>query len=598
MSAKERSRELVRQGRPPGRRLPSASPVREHGTPPPGSRGRARGTQVAVRAKAKLKQGTRGERDDLQVARAQPQIPWRGSLKHVPRGAQAAATEVEEGAIEEFYGELWYIPLSPPRSSNSPRVREPVKARDGGRLVWIRRELWESKKFGAEDCHPVGWGDQWDKEPQKLNFAEEVWGEGKKKTFLQAVKEAMANRGRGRGQRPQSPEEEWGEWGGPGWYGQQSYHGMAPPPMGMGQGFGFYPPPMGPPYPPQAWSGEVEPVEELVDTWVQVKGIPPKWCDWESIQQVSSSLGLLEDMDWNSLFSSMFETVRFQVAVRDPRKIPRQRLIEMKKKLYLITFNVEGAVQGEDPDDYDGNDLIGDDSGLGGSENDNGMDTDKDQSSSKAEDKDKTPQGEKESKNNIGAKTVSMWGQLMKEIQEEVRAAEVTSGIKCTNLLREMELAESEDEEEMEISVLADQINNSNLEDEEIEVLPKDWTYDAEDNRPEKDMMQEGAEKQGSASKEGSKAEEQGKTDLQDKKDQAEAKKIQGKQKWGPVMVTRKSKRNQDDGRTAIEKAQEAKKRHNLETNQGVNLGDYDDECSQSVKILQQLTKHREWTLR
>lgn len=27
------------------------------------------------------------------------------------------------------------------------------------------------------------------------------------------------------------------------------------------------------------WNGEVDPIGSLVDVWVQIKGIPPKWVD-------------------------------------------------------------------------------------------------------------------------------------------------------------------------------------------------------------------------------------------------------------------------------------------------------------------------------
>jgi hypothetical protein len=41
--------------------------------------------------------------------------------------------------------------------------------------------------------------------------------------------------------------------------------------------------------------------------------------------------------------------VRVKVACKDPSKIPRKRLFEMKNKFYLIHFKVEGAME-LDPD--------------------------------------------------------------------------------------------------------------------------------------------------------------------------------------------------------------------------------------------------------
>ncbi|TVU13626.1 hypothetical protein EJB05_37046, partial [Eragrostis curvula] len=133
----------------------------------------------------------------------------------------------------------------------------------------------------------------------------------------------------------------------------------------------------------KAWSGEVQPVEELVDTWVTVRGVPPKWNDWETIQQIASSLG-------------MFEVVIIKVAVRDPTKIPRTRLMEMAKKIYLISFKVEGAEQvggGNNPDNFDDDDLLGDDQGMEESDTNSKMDTDKSQTPSNTESKRKRIRG-------------------------------------------------------------------------------------------------------------------------------------------------------------------------------------------------------------
>jgi hypothetical protein len=38
--------------------------------------------------------------------------------------------------------------------------------------VWVRKDLWERKEFGVEDCFTIGDGDVWDVQPKSLNFAE------------------------------------------------------------------------------------------------------------------------------------------------------------------------------------------------------------------------------------------------------------------------------------------------------------------------------------------------------------------------------------------------------------------------------------------
>ncbi|KAM3276574.1 hypothetical protein ACQJBY_044784 [Aegilops geniculata] len=45
------------------------------------------------------------------------------------------------------------------------------------------------------------------------------------------------------------------------------------------------------------------------------------------------------------MFRTFFENVRIKIAYRDPTKIPFERLIEMKKKLFLLGFTIEGFEQ-------------------------------------------------------------------------------------------------------------------------------------------------------------------------------------------------------------------------------------------------------------
>jgi hypothetical protein len=50
------------------------------------------------------------------------------------------------------------------------------------------------------------------------------------------------------------------------------------------------------------------------------------------------------EVDWNSQFSIFFGKVRMKIACKDVAKIPKKRLFEMNKKLYLVQFKVEGIV--------------------------------------------------------------------------------------------------------------------------------------------------------------------------------------------------------------------------------------------------------------
>lgn len=63
----------------------------------------------------------------------------------------------------------------------------------------------------------------------------------------------------------------------------------------------------------KVWNGNIEPVASLTEVWVQVVGIPPKWCDWKTLWQVASTVGKLVEVDWQSLFASFYAMVRIKV---------------------------------------------------------------------------------------------------------------------------------------------------------------------------------------------------------------------------------------------------------------------------------------------
>jgi len=47
----------------------------------------------------------------------------------------------------------------------------------------------------------------------------------------------------------------------------------------------------------KVWNGNIEPVSSLTEVWVQVRGVPPKWCDWVTFRQVASTIGKLVEVD-------------------------------------------------------------------------------------------------------------------------------------------------------------------------------------------------------------------------------------------------------------------------------------------------------------
>lgn len=133
------------------------------------------------------------------------------------------------------------------------------------------------------------------------------------------------------------------------------------------------------------WHGELPTEAPLIETWVTVEGLPPKWYNWGVIAQVASMLGVLVNVDWHMIFRSFYEQVRIQVAVRDPTKIPPDRMVEINHEMFLLKFTVERdspSVSGsDDPSDHDnGGDKrknpieeIGSDDDLLGEEMDTGQ---------------------------------------------------------------------------------------------------------------------------------------------------------------------------------------------------------------------------------
>lgn len=89
------------------------------------------------------------------------------------------------------------------------------------------------------------------------------------------------------------------------------------------------------------WFGDLAPYAVLQDVWVQMKGIPPKWCHWRVFAQIASSFGLMVEVDWSTLFKSFYEVVRVKISCKDISKIPVERLYEMDKKIFIVSFMVE-----------------------------------------------------------------------------------------------------------------------------------------------------------------------------------------------------------------------------------------------------------------
>jgi hypothetical protein len=55
------------------------------------------------------------------------------------------------------------------------------------------------------------------------------------------------------------------------------------------------------------WEGEAEPFEEFQEIWVKIIAIPAKWLTWKTICKVSTTLGVLVNIDWQGIFRSFYK---------------------------------------------------------------------------------------------------------------------------------------------------------------------------------------------------------------------------------------------------------------------------------------------------
>jgi hypothetical protein len=58
------------------------------------------------------------------------------------------------------------------------------------------------------------------------------------------------------------------------------------------------------------------------------------------LDQFASSYGLLEEVDWQCIFSSFYEVVRMKIKCTDMSKFPKEMLFCIDKKLYKIVIDM------------------------------------------------------------------------------------------------------------------------------------------------------------------------------------------------------------------------------------------------------------------
>lgn len=269
------------------------------------------------------------------------------------------------------------------------------------------------------------------------------------------------------------------------------------------------------------WNGEMAAYDSLQEIWVVVEGIPPKWCTWKIIAQIASTLGVLVNVDWHGIFRSFFESIRIQVAVRDPSKIPTDRVVKFEQDLYLMQFQVEHAKPGETandkPDDDDPEDKskedVNDDDFLGEEleelGNNRGCGKYKQKSLPKSN---PAPRGQ----SSVQARGTPMQAlQMEKSVFSKLQRAPATKSF--------VEVVKKRPEENICVQLL-DQFNEAELQKESHDPVERGAAY--------KEVAKKWS-------------------------------------KWGPVVAARTSSRVQKTGMNAIQKAQTLKKKQNLEVKKG-----------------------------
>lgn len=168
--------------------------------------------------------GLRGSRRARQVAQSQPLM-----CSEMRSGRHGKNLGEDEGAIEEFFGQLWLVPPDP------GKVRVPGRK---GKAIWIRRDLWDSKSFTHANCFPFKRGDCEPEIKREVILSQLQNGSQERASFVEVVKRGMAGRGRGRGRG--QVEEEWDGWG---WPYQPSPFYQPPPHFGYFPNRPQHPPP-------------------------------------------------------------------------------------------------------------------------------------------------------------------------------------------------------------------------------------------------------------------------------------------------------------------------------------------------------------------
>jgi hypothetical protein len=69
---------------------------------------------------------------------------------------------------------------------------------------------------------------------------------------------------------------------------------------------------------------------------------------WKVIAHVSSAIGVLVNVNWSVIFTSLYKIFRVNVSVRDSEKIRPSKLFEFEQCFFHIKFDVEKNLEGDE----------------------------------------------------------------------------------------------------------------------------------------------------------------------------------------------------------------------------------------------------------
>jgi hypothetical protein len=259
-------------------------------------------------------------------------------------------------------------------------------------------------------------------------------------------------------------------------------------------------------------------------------------------------------------------------------------VFELNGSCYPISFQTEEVVQSEDHTDKDDGQDDGDDPEGDDSEDDDLLDDipkEKDNNrkeGSKGGDEKDARQKSDKGMGNQGSAGCSKSAKRSQTVRRFLDFKEPAIGqIQCTSILKAMEMEESDEDEDL---TRVGQGEGAR-EDDEFSYLPKEWIKSLSQEKENQGQLNLTSYQTVNLSAEyisdgGEEVEDQctqPSLELVEQFDADEVKqqkvKQEKKKEWGPLLPQIRSKRFLNDDRTMLEKAQDTKRKHNLEDNQG-----------------------------